>query len=114
MTSASAVNQPVIFSVSFDAIDAGNVAIFRTQLEDLFLDGARVVLDLSRCEFVDSAGLGAIVWAVRRLAELGGELCICGVRKPVQALFELVRMHKLVASFESKQEAIDSLAGASC
>jgi anti-sigma B factor antagonist len=98
-----------VFGVPFDAIDAGNAAVFRTMLEDEFVDQAKIVLDLSKCEFIDSAGLGAIVWAIRRLTEIRGEVCICGVTKPVQALFELVRMNKLVAVFERQQDAIASL-----
>lgn len=110
MNNASTLNEPTILEVPFDAIDAGNVAQFRLHVQDALVEGARIVLDLSHCEFVDSAGLGAIVWAVRRLAELGGEFCICGVNKPVQALFELVRMHKVANTFETRQQAVDSLA----
>ena len=110
MGSVSAMNEIKILSIPFDAIDAGNVAQFRFEIQDAIVEGVRIVLDLSHCEFVDSAGLGVIVWAVRNLTELGGELCICGVNKPVRALFELVRMHKIVSTFETRQQAVVSLA----
>lgn len=100
--------QILILSVPFEAIDAGNVLEFRELLKHEFRTNARVILDLSECEFIDSAGLGAIVWGIRRLAEINGELRISGIRKPVQALFELVRMNKLAAVFEQTQEAVDS------
>lgn len=98
----------LILSVPFVSIDAGNVAEFRELLKHELSPSARVILDLSECEFVDSAGLGAIVWGVRRLTEIHGEIRISGVQKPVQALFELVRMNKLVPVFEQTREAVDS------
>lgn len=105
---ASASREILILSVPFESIDAGNVVEFRELLKQELSPGARVILDLSECEFIDSAGLGAIVWGVRRLAEIHGEFRISGVQKPVQALFELVRMDKLVPVFEQTQEAVDS------
>ena len=105
---SGAANPVIVVNVPFEAIDARNAAAFRTMIEEECMEGAQVVLDLSQCEFVNSAGLGAIVSAVRRLADLRGDLRICNVRKPVQAMFELVRMNKLVPVFEQRQEAIDS------
>ena len=109
VVSKSSVVSPVsIVAVPFEAINARNAVAFRSMIENEYVEGAQVVLDLSQCEFVNSAGLGAIVAAARRLAELRGDLRICSVRKPVQALFELVRMNKLVPVFEERQEAIES------
>ena len=109
MTLTEAANREIlILSVPFESIDAGNVIEFRELLKRELSPNARVILDLSECEFIDSAGLGAIVWGIRCLAEINGEFRISGVRKPVQALFELVRMNKLVPVFEQTREAVDS------
>ena len=100
----------IVVDVPNESIDASNANDFKRDLETTFEDKAHVVLDLSRVEFVDSAGLGTMVWAVKQLATRDGDLRLCGVNGPVRALFELVRMHKLVSVFNSRDEAVASCA----
>ncbi len=109
MTVSSVMNEVRVLEIPYSAVVSANAVEFRALIENEICEGAQIVLDFTQCEFIDSAGLGAIFWSVRRLAELGGDLCICGARKPVQALFELVRMNKLVSVFKGRQEALNSL-----
>jgi len=37
-----------------------------------------------------------------------GDLKLMGVRKAVQTLFELVRMHRIIEIFDNREEAMDS------
>ena len=62
----------------------------------------KVVFDLRELRFVDSSGLGAILSCLRQLNGKGGELKLCGMTKPVRALFELVRMHKIFDIYVDK------------
>jgi anti-sigma B factor antagonist len=85
-----------------------------TQLKDLVRrmvgEGHRsIVLDLSRVEFVDSTGLGAIV-SSRKLVHGGGDLVLAGVSGSVLALFQLTRMDKVFALYSSRMEAIQAIA----
>lgn len=98
----------VVVDVANESIDASNSGDFKHDLEAAFEDNTRIVLDLSHVEFVDSAGLGAMVWALKQLTSRGGDMCLCNVNGSVRALFELVRMHKLVSVFNSRDEAIVS------
>ena len=58
-----------------------------------------IVIDLSETNFVDSSGLGALVWlfkaANRRKAEGGVTMRVIHPQPPVQQLLELTRMHHL-------------------
>lgn len=51
--------------------------------------GARICIDLSRCGFIDSSGLQAIVAAARELRRLGGELSVTGLHGDVVELFRI-------------------------
>jgi anti-sigma B factor antagonist len=66
----------------------------------------RVVLDMSGVQFVDSAGLGAILSCLRQLNAKGGDMKVFGLSKAVRSLFELVRMHKVVEIFNNREEAL--------
>lgn len=95
----------VIVTAQYESLDAGTVANFKSDVEAIIEDGAKVVLDLSQVEFVDSAGLGGIVWFLKQLASQGGDLKVCGVCSSVRALFELIRMHRLLAIYNDRDEA---------
>ena len=56
-------------------LDIGTAPEFRTTIGTLLGAGCRhLVLDLSRTSFMDSSGLGALLWAANRLRGAGGEL----------------------------------------
>ena len=67
---------------------------------------SKVIFDLAELRFVDSSGLGAFLSSLRQLNATGGDLKLCGMTKPVRALFELVRMHKIFDICGTKDEAI--------
>ena len=100
------VGSNIVFTVNTTAIDAGNSSEFKRALTDVISDGVHVVLNLENVDFVDSAGLGAIVWVLKRLTACDGSLRLCGINPPVQTLFDLVRMHKLVRICGSLDEAV--------
>src|SRR3712207_5844142 len=71
---------------------------------------SKVVFDMSQLQFVDSAGIGAILSCRRRLSAAGGDLKLCAVSKPVRGAFEITRMHRLFDIFDTQEEAIRSFA----
>jgi anti-sigma B factor antagonist len=68
------------------------------------------VLDLSKVEFIDSSGLGAIVSSLKRMGGRG-ELVVCGLREPTMTLFRLTRMDRVFQVFDSEQQAVSALSG---
>ncbi|MDA0590140.1 MAG: STAS domain-containing protein [Planctomycetota bacterium] len=104
-TTIEKVEGVVIVTAQYESLDAGTVADFKGDVEAVIEDGTKVVLDLSKVEFVDSAGLGGIVWFLKQLAAQGGDLKVCGVCSSVRALFELIRMHRLLAIYNDRDEA---------
>lgn len=51
-----------------------------------------VLVDLSRCDFIDASALAALIQAHRHLAKHGHQLLVYGVRGQVRRLFELTAM----------------------
>lgn len=98
-------------TVESKVLDAGTTAAFKEAMKPLLQDGAKIVLDLSKVEFIDSSGLGALVSSLRQAHGMNAEIKLFGLRKPVRALFELVRMHRVFEVFNSSAEAISSYKG---
>jgi anti-sigma B factor antagonist len=67
--------------------------------------GAKLVIDMSNLEFVDSTGLGTLVACLRHAHGVRSEIKLCQLSKPVRALFELVRMHRVFEIFNTSDEA---------
>src|SRR2546430_15100053 len=47
----------------------------------------RIVIDLSRATYIDSAGVAALILAMREVKEYGGEFFLCGVGGNKSSIF---------------------------
>ena len=89
-----------------DELDASNVADFRRDIAPVLAEQANLILDLGRLRFIDSSGLGAMLSCLRQLNASGAELKLCGMSKPVRAVFELVRMHRIFDIYDTRDQAV--------
>jgi anti-sigma B factor antagonist len=89
-------------------LDASNTKEFKGEVAPLLTPGARIVFDLSNLKFVDSSGLGAMLSSLRQINGIGGDLKLCAMNKPVRALIELVRMHRVFEIYNTREEALRS------
>jgi anti-sigma B factor antagonist len=92
-----------------EQLDASNAKDFKRDIAPVLVENSKVVFDMSQLRFVDSSGLGAFLSCLRQLNAAGGDLKLFGLTKPVRALFELVRMHRLFDIYNTKDEAIRTL-----
>ena len=60
-----------------------------------------VVFELSGVPHVDSVGLGALIHAVRRTRETGGEAVVCAARPAVKGWLEIVAVPRSVNMFDN-------------
>ena len=96
-----------VVSFPVTSLDAGNVKEFRAAITAAAGSHATLVLDMSRLTFVDSSGLGALLSCLRMMKARNGQLLLVGMTRPVRALFELVRMHRIFAIYNLLDEALD-------
>jgi anti-sigma B factor antagonist len=89
-------------------LDANTAAEFKHSVAPVLDAHSQVIFDLSQLGFVDSSGLGALLSCLHQIHARSGDLKLCGMSKPVRALFELVRMHKIFHIFNSQEEAIQA------
>jgi anti-sigma B factor antagonist len=101
-------NGILVAQIDSKMLDASNARSFKDAVKPLLAQDAKLVLDLSKIEFIDSTGLGALVACLRQARAIGGEIKLTGLTKSARALFELVRMHRVFEVFNSPDEAIAS------
>lgn len=89
-----------------EQLDASNAKDFKRDIASVLSTASKVVFDLSQLRFVDSSGLGAMLSCLRQVNSGGGDLKLCALSKPVRALFELVRMHRIFDICDTKDDAI--------
>jgi len=90
-------------------LDANTSREFKDELPAALGQGGKVVLDLGHVQFMDSGGCGAVLAVLKRLRAGGGDLKICCVTNPVRALFDLVRMQRIIEVFKTREEAVAAL-----
>src|SRR3712207_1483092 len=74
----------------FGELDVASAPHFRRGVGALLGSGARrLVVDLRETDFIDSSGIGALVWALLRLEAAGGELSCAGANGMVERAIRL-------------------------
>ena len=102
------VENLTVVQPSLETLDTRNVSDFRESIQSLLMEGKNLVLDMSNITFVDSAGLGALLSALKQVSSVGGSLRLACLNDDVLNLFRLVRMNRVFEIFDSVDEAIAS------
>ncbi len=92
----------------YGEIDHHSAADLRRDLDDLILQKQplRLVLDLSRIEFMDSAGLGLLMGRYRLMQSIGGVLVISNANQRVLKILRLSGMERFFEIVGAKGERI--------
>lgn len=97
-------------------IDAYQAPTVKSSLKELVAKAknqerpAWIVADLSQVNFIDSAGLSALVVGLKNARETGGSLHLFGIQHAVQIILELSWLDKAFPIFNSELEAIEATA----
>jgi anti-anti-sigma factor len=80
----------------------------RKQLHDIVGGGSsRVVVDLSKTDFIDSSGLGALISGLKVARQAGGDLRIAAPTRQVVTVLELTNLNRVLRAHESADGAFD-------
>jgi anti-sigma B factor antagonist len=85
-------------------LDAVSVPDLRVELDKLVAARPRAVeVDLSRLRMIDSSGVGALVSLFKRVRAQGGNVVIKGIRDQPLAIFQLLKLDRLMLRGDKKQ-----------
>ena len=89
------IGDTLVARVQATRIDAAAAIRFKDLMREVLHEASpRIVLDMSRVDFLDSSGLGAVV-AVMKLAGPGRSLELAALTPTVQKVFRLTRMDQV-------------------
>jgi len=78
-------------------LDVSTAAQFRTKVSALLGTGCRhLEIDLAATTFLDSSGLGALVWASHRIHAAGGELVVVNPDPRVTKTMEITGVDRVL------------------
>jgi anti-anti-sigma factor len=102
------IEDVLVVQVPEDALNAANSSQFKRMMKPLLEENRKVLFDMGDIQFLDSAGCGALLSCLRHVNGNGGQLRLCSVQKPVQTLFKLVRIDRIIAMHGSREEALEA------
>ena len=77
---------------------------------DILMNNAKIKIDLSSCEYIDSTFLGALVVILKKMAERGGEIKYVIPQPSALYLFKITGLYGVLNLYRNREEAIESFA----
>lgn len=96
------------------ALQGDLIAETRFELERIFRDWLdhgvrRILVDCSKLNYIDSAGLSTLLGGLHRARRNGGSLALAAMNESLHSLFEITSMHKYFEIFATIDEAASHL-----
>lgn len=66
----------------------------------------RIVIDLSRATYIDSAGLAALILAMQTVQAYGGRFFLTGLHETMRSIFETSRLNQVFQIFPDVDAAL--------
>ena len=67
-----------------------------------------ILVDLTNVFYVDSSGLGALLFGLRQLREIEGALKILGANNRITNLIRIAKLEQVLINFQNEDEAFHS------
>jgi anti-sigma B factor antagonist len=66
----------------------------------------RIVIDLSRATYIDSAGMAALILAMQEVEAYGGKFFLSGLQETLRSIFEISRLERTFRIFPDVDAAL--------
>ncbi|PIQ61242.1 MAG: anti-anti-sigma factor [Bacteroidetes bacterium CG12_big_fil_rev_8_21_14_0_65_60_17] len=108
--STSEKYQAVVISITGKFLGSIEGPAFKEKIEELKEAGkTRVVIDLSKADFMDSSGIGTLIGALTSIKKAGGDMKLARMKERIKNLFLLTRLlGPVFDDYDSVEEAAKS------
>ena len=105
--STSEQYQAVVFQITGKFLGSIEGPAFKEKLEELKAEGkTKVVVDLSKADFMDSSGIGTLIRALTTMKKVGGDVKLACMKDRIKNLFLLTRLlGSVFEDFDSVEDA---------
>jgi len=81
---------------------------FKNAMSEAIDANQYIVLDLKEMNYIDSSGLGALVFAQQKLSDKGGELKLAALQPKPRIVFDITKVYRIFEIFDDVEAAIES------
>ncbi len=102
----SRIEDNVVVLEIIGRLSAENVETLRSAFMELFNTKRHFVFDLAQLEYLDSTGLGAIVFCLKSCKEFQGTLKLANLKDKPRMIFEITKAHRIFDIYDDVATAI--------
>jgi anti-sigma B factor antagonist len=103
------VGQVTVIDLKSDANRRGKYDGFQRLAPGQVESGQRrFVVNLAQCEWIDSMGLGELVWSLAHVMRQGGNLKLACPPPKIRTLLSLTRLNQVFEVFDDEDSAVNS------
>jgi anti-anti-sigma factor len=88
--------------------DADSVKIMKDDIEDYSKLNTNIIFDLEQVRFIDSSGIGAIVYLYKRMVAKGFTVSVSGLTQQPLELFQMLFLDKTINCYQSINEYFET------
>ncbi len=101
----------IIVKIDKERLDSVLAPLLKSELLLLVNEGEKkILIDLSNVSYADSSGLGALLFGLRQLKNMEGQLKLFAANDRVMSLVRIARLDDFLHNFDDKNKAIESFA----
>lgn len=89
------LNKDFIIKLHGD-FDADSVKVMKEDIEAYSKFSTNIIFDLGQVNFIDSSGIGAIVFLYKRMVAKGFRVCVTGLTQQPLELFKMLFLDKTI------------------
>lgn len=115
LSSNFVVKEDVLIVRLTGELDHHEAEILRSKWQDMMYENPirHVILNLEAVTFMDSSGIGVILGRYKEVLQLGGKMIVCSITPPIERLFEMSGLFKIVHLEKNEKFALSTLGVAS-
>ncbi len=88
-------------------VDMSGSPLLRESLRQMLqAKPSRLIVDLGGVEYMDSSGVATLVEAMKNARAGGTKLALCAMKPRVRGIFEIARLDKYFAIFDTADQAL--------
>ena len=99
----------IVITIEDERLDSIIAPQLKSELLFLVNEGKKnIVIDLSNVNYADSSGLGALLFGIRQLKNVAGQLKLLAANERIMSLVRIARLDGFLRNYYDKDEAISS------
>ncbi|MCQ8103531.1 STAS domain-containing protein [Methylomonas sp. SURF-2] len=103
------INNFSVLTIQNERIDAHNSAELKEYLLEIIESGEnQLIVQLKQVRFIDSSGLGALLFGHKQLAAKSGRFMLANIQPQVLSMFELTRLTRVFEIYADINEVLSN------